>query len=45
MSSRRIPKHPLAFWAVVGLVAALGVGAVAGLAMQNAPAKPIMVAG
>ena len=43
-SSRRTLQHPLAFWAIVALVAALGVGAAAGLAVSNAPAKPIVVA-
>jgi hypothetical protein len=43
--SRRTLQHPLAFWGVLALVAALGVGAVAGLAMQHESAKPIVVAG
>jgi len=43
--SRRTPQHPLAFWAVVALVAALGVGAVAGLTVANPPAKAIVAAG
>lgn len=42
--SRRYPQRPVAFWTVLGLVAALGVAAVAGLALSPPPA-PLLVAG
>ncbi len=43
--SPRTPKRPLAFWTVVALVAALGVGVVVELAVSGSPARPIVVAG
>ncbi len=43
--SRRTLQHPLAFWAVLAVVAALGIGVAAGLALQSQPPRPIVVAG
>lgn len=34
--SPRTPKHPVAFWVVFALVAALGLAATAGLALTGA---------
>jgi len=45
MATRRQPKRPIAFWTVLGAVAALSVAAVAALALETRSEGPIVVAG
>jgi len=43
--SRRTPKRPIAFWTLVAVVAGLGLGALASLAVSTRPPAPAALRG
>jgi hypothetical protein len=45
LRARRQPQRPIAFWTVFCAIAALSVAAVAALALDTRPDRPIVVAG